>query len=88
LHSKPIHPDHAHRPDEHFLNRLDHLRNWRKYSAQKMGVQSDVVLPRNLMQLLALKNPQDIDELSTLLSDVPWRFQHFGVQILEVLSKS
>jgi hypothetical protein len=29
-----------------------------------------------------------MNELSTLMSDVPWRFQHFGTQILDVLTKT
>ena len=49
LRAKPIHPPHPPRPDDDFLERLDHLRSWRRKVAEHMGVSSDIVLPRVLM---------------------------------------
>jgi ribonuclease D len=86
LAASPLFPPYTPRPDEAFLNRLEALRHWRKKTAQKMGVQSDVILPRDLLHTLAEHNPQTEDALAVLMKDVPWRFAHFGKQILEVLA--
>jgi len=73
------------RPSDVFLSRLDALKKWRKKAAQKMGVESDVVLPRNLMELLARKRPATMPQLEDLLSDSPWRLARFGPQMLQIL---
>jgi ribonuclease D len=82
----PLYPPHNPRPDESFLERLDALREWRKYTARKRGVPSDVVLPRDLMIALAERAPDGMEELEEVLSDVPWRVEHFGQAILYLLS--
>ncbi len=76
------------RPDDAYLQRLDALRSWRKQAGLDMGVASDVVLPRDLLTELAEQNPQGPDELQVILQDVPWRLEHFGGQILEVLRRA
>ena len=68
------------------MERLEALRGWRKRTARNMGVPSDVVLPRDLMFTLARKAPSNAEELAGVLSDVPWRLERFGDQILEVIS--
>jgi len=85
--AKPIYPPRSPRPDGDFLDRLEVLRRWRKNTANKLGVASDVVLPRELMVSLARINPGDPAELARVMSPVPWRLEHFGEQILYVLSK-
>lgn len=79
---KPKQPE---RPDEAFLSRLDALKTWRKNKAREMKVESDVVLPRPLMELIADRAPRSIPELSHLLSDSPWRMARFGPQILKTV---
>jgi ribonuclease D len=80
-----VKPQQPERPDEAFLSRLDALKTWRKNAARKMRVESDVVLPRQLMELIAERAPRGILELSDLLSGSPWRMAHFGPQILKVV---
>jgi ribonuclease D len=80
-----IKPQQPGRPDEAFLSRLDALKTWRKSAARKMQVESDVVLPRQLMESIAERAPRSIPELSGLLSDSPWRMARFGPQILKVV---
>jgi ribonuclease D len=80
-----IKPQQPGRPDEAFLSRLDALKTWRKSAARKMQVESDVVLPRQLMESIAERAPRSIPELSDLLSDSPWRMARFGPQILKVV---
>jgi ribonuclease D len=80
-----VKPQQAERPDEAFLSRLDALKMWRKSVARKMQVESDVVLPRQLMELIAENAPRSMTELSDLLSGSPWRMARFGPQILQTV---
>jgi len=73
------------RPSDAFLTRLDELKKWRKKVARTMGVESDVVLPRNLMEMLARKGPDSMPQLDNLLSESPWRLARFGPQMLQIL---
>jgi ribonuclease D len=85
--SKPLYPPRQPRPDEGYMARLEALRDWRKYTARRMGVKSDVVLPRDLLERLAAQNPCDPGTLARALHDVPWRLERFGDQILAVLKE-
>jgi ribonuclease D len=80
-----VKPQQHERPDDAFLSRLDALKNWRKETARQMGVESDVVLPRQLLELVAYHAPRSMTELSDLLEGSPWRMARFGPQILKVL---
>ncbi len=71
-----------HRPDEVHLNRLEMLKKWRKKEAAKLEVESDVVLPRTLLLALAESGPEG---MTSIMEASPWRKEHFGAQILEVL---
>jgi ribonuclease D len=73
------------RPDEAFLYRLEALKQWRKMAAREMRVESDVVLPRSLMEKLAEAAPQNMNQLSELMVESPWRLGSFGPQILQAL---
>ncbi len=85
LKAQPIRPPRSTRQNNGLTNRLDALRNWRKKTARKMGVASDVVLSRDLMHTLAERNPLNLEELTEAMKDTPWRLEHFGEQILETL---
>jgi ribonuclease D len=87
LHAAPVHPPRTPRPDESFLLRLEALKKWRKVTARKLEIESDVVLPRDLLTDLAARNPRSTQELAETMQTVPWRLKHYGSQILEVLSK-
>ena len=80
-----VKPQQPERPDEAYLSRLDALKTWRKNAARKMQVESDVVLPRQLMEMIAENAPRSIPDLSDMLSNSPWRMAHFGPQILNVV---
>lgn len=80
-----VKPQQPERPDEAFVSRLDALKTWRKGTARKMKVESDVVLPRPLMEMIADRAPRSIPELSELLSESPWRMARFGPQILKTV---
>lgn len=88
LEAQPIYPPRSPRPDNGYLIRLDLLKHWRKQTARKMGVKSDVVMPRDLLYQLAHENPNDQETLERILQDAPWRLEHFGQQILLVLEET
>jgi ribonuclease D len=75
------------RPDEPFLNRLNALREWRKNKGLELKVESDVVLPRDYIELIASTNPKSANELSVSMKDIPYRSSHFGKEIMKVLLK-
>ncbi len=87
LQAAPMHPQRNARPDDRFLSRVDALKQWRKLKGRALGVESDIVLPRDVVYELATKNPQDRQALEQVLQDVPWRVEHFGEEILKVLRK-
>src|SRR3990172_2941615 len=71
--------------DEEFVARLDKLRAWRKKAAKEMDVESDVVLPRDIMESIARAFPKTLEDLDGLMTSVPWRRMKFGEQILDNL---
>jgi ribonuclease D len=74
------------RPNQAFLDRLNVLSEWRKKTGLKTGVESDIILPKSWMHHIAEINPKNIQELSTLMPDSPWRVSQFGVEILAVIT--
>lgn len=85
LHRPPLYPPRNCRPNEEYLAWLEALRQWRKTTAQKMGIASDVVLPREVMLRIAESPPNSLAELRQLMWDVPYRYERFGEQILNLL---
>ena len=88
LHAEPIHPPRNVRPDDRFLARVEALKLWRKQKAKELEVESDIILPRDLLQQLAAKNPLEMDALSECLAQVPWRRKRYGQEILIILRKA
>ncbi|HEX2696438.1 MAG TPA: HRDC domain-containing protein [Anaerolineales bacterium] len=70
------------RPRDAYLKRLDKLKDWRKKAAAEMNVESDVILPRSLLEALAERGPEGFP---SVMKSSPWRMEHFGSQILNVL---
>jgi ribonuclease D len=87
LKAEPIHPPRNTRPDDRFLARIEALKVWRKQKAKELEVESDIILPRDLVHRIAANNPQDAAALSACLEDVPWRRERYGGEILKVLKK-
>jgi len=84
-HAPPESPPSNHHLDYAVFNRIDTLREWRKNTGRKMGVPSDVVLPRDVLTRIAQANPNTLAELETQMKDVPYRFNHFGKEILHII---
>ncbi len=87
LAAAPIHRPRNIRPDDRYLARIEGLKQWRKLKAKQLGVESDIILPRDLLHRLASKMPMDDQSLSDCLHDVPWRHAQYGDEILGVLVK-
>ena len=83
----PIFPEKHTRPSNAYIKRIDTLKDWRKKKGSQMGVQSDIVLPRDILEEIAGRNPHTMEGLKDLMADVPWRYNHFGQHILDVISK-
>jgi len=86
--SPPAYRPAMRRPSEAVLNRLENLRNWRKNTARELGVESDVILPRDVLETIAGQNPHSLEELQTLMEEIPWRMNRFSQQILQALNGS
>ena len=80
-----VKPQQPQRPDDAYLSRLDALKNWRKTLARKMKVESDVILPRQLMEAIAGGAPKSLPELAEIMSGASWRMEQFGSQILKIV---
>jgi ribonuclease D len=81
----PAYRPYSPRPDDQLMWRLEALRNWRKSTARALGVESDVILPRDIMEVIAERNPRNFEELSEIMTTIPWRLNRFGKQILELV---
>ncbi len=87
LNAAPIHRPRNARPDDRYLARVEGLKQWRKLKAKELDVESDIILPRDLLHRLASKLPIDDQAISDCLQDVPWRRARYGDEILQVLMK-
>ena len=85
--AEPVIRKNRNRPDEHFLKRLDILHEWRKLKGKELKVESDVILPREYIETIAAENPESTYKLNTIMGAIPWRFQHFGTEIIRVLNQ-
>ena len=75
----------AEHPGEALLKRLDKLKTWRKKEAEKLKVDSDIVLPKKYLNILAEHPPGSMDELKSTMYESPNRFQKFGDQIYRLI---
>jgi len=59
---------------------------WRKNKGKEIGVQSDIILPRDILEDIAGRRPKDAHGLKEVMEEVPWRFNHYGGEILQVIT--
>jgi ribonuclease D len=76
------------RPSDAYLLRVDKLRRWRKNKGRTMGVESDVILPKDLLYEFAQTNPQSFGQVAEMMTSVPWRRDQFGDEIFQLLNPS
>jgi len=87
LQTAPVYRQSNPRPDGDFLQRIEWLRAWRKKAGQVMGVESDVILPRDVMEAIAQADPRNLSQLTLLMKDLPYRLSTFGEQILKAIQQ-
>jgi len=80
----PPHNDHF---QNHVLDRIEELRRWRKLSGERLGVPSDVILPRDVMVRIASSDTVNLYQLKKQMWDVPYRFSRFGNEIIKTLQQ-
>lgn len=83
--ASPEYPPHNKRPENSVLFRIDALREWRKVTGEDLGVPSDVILPRDVLNRIAWAGPKDLSDLEGMMEDVPYRFTRFGEDILSIV---
>lgn len=76
---------HNHRPEWDFFKRLDAIRAWRKQKASELQVMSDIILPKDILMDITHQNPNTMAELAEIMKEIPWRYEHFGEEILTVI---
>ncbi|MEP6896301.1 MAG: ribonuclease D [Chloroflexota bacterium] len=77
--------DQAKRPSDALLRRLEKLKVWRKKLAKEMSVESDIVLPKPFLNTLAENPPTDLEELKTVMTQSPSRFEKYGAEIYRLI---
>jgi ribonuclease D len=86
LQKEPLYPPKVRKCDQELKARIENLKSWRKQTAVQYKVESDVILPRDLLVDIAEKQPKNLNELSELMQYFPWRFHQFGSMILSVFN--
>lgn len=70
---------------EPVASRYKKIHAWRKKKAEGRKVESDVILPREIVWDISHKNPQNLKELKELMKPLEWRFRAYGEEILKLL---
>jgi ribonuclease D len=73
------------RMDDDVVDRYKRLRKWRKSTAEARQVDSDIILPREIMWTIANEAPQTKKKLHQLMKPLEWRFLKYGDEILRVV---
>lgn len=73
------------RPKDAVLKRLDKLKTWRKKVAEEMKVDSDIILPKSYLYLLAEHPLRDMNALKVVMSESPFRFKRYGDEICKLI---
>ncbi len=83
--AQPVARTRSKRLNDTTLARLEKLKEWRKKEAAGLKVESDIILPKPMLYAIAEQGPRDMEKLSMLMFESPWRFRHFGESILKAL---
>jgi ribonuclease D len=65
--------------------RFQRLREWRRAAAAARGIESDLILPRDMAWEIARANPADLQALHLLMAPLETRFAAHGPAILHAL---
>jgi len=81
----PVKREQAKRPSDAMLRRLEKLKVWRKKLAKDMAVESDIVLPKMYLNMLAENPPKNLQELELSMQASPTRFHKYGEEIYRLI---
>ena len=74
--------------DEATRTRYEDLREWRKNTARKRNLESDLILPRDVLIEIATQAPRDLTTLRMIMAPLESRFQRYGEDILRIIHKT
>jgi len=74
--------------DEATHTRYENLREWRKNAARKRNLESDLILPRDILIEIAAQAPRDLATLRKIMAPLESRFQRYGEDILRIIHKT
>ncbi len=72
---------------EDVLRRRDLLAEWRKKKGSRLGVSSNVILTRELLESIADKPIRNLQELERAMQSSPTRFSQYGLELIDLLRK-
>ena len=75
----------AKHPNDAMLKRLEKLKVWRKKIAREMSVESDIVLPKMYLNMLAENPPKNLEDLEIVMQISPTRFNNYGAEIYRLI---
>ncbi len=81
---RPRHPK-SENGDQIIQARYETLRRWRKRAAEARQIESDVVLPREMLWTIARSAPRTLDELKPMMQPLTWRHRTYGQEIINAL---
>lgn len=79
------HPPATERIKDDIAERYELLRKWRKHKAQERGVESDVIIPREVLWEIAQHPPGMVTDLEYITGFGPVRREKYGPEILQLL---
>lgn len=75
-------------PEAGVRSRHSRLRDWRKHRARERGVNSDIIMPKDLLWQIAKEAPESMQDLEAIDALGPWRRAQYGSEILQVLQRT
>jgi ribonuclease D len=79
---RPLRVEHE---DEAVLDRFETLRKWRKARALARGVESDVIVPKDVLMDIARRAPQTMQDLDAVRGLGPTRREKYGEEIVKLM---
>jgi ribonuclease D len=81
----PSPPARPPRIDPVIMERFNALREWRKARANARGVESDVIVSKDVLWVLAERAPANLNDMQGIPGLGPWRLSHYGDELLEII---
>jgi len=83
----PSPPPRPPRTDPVIMERFNALREWRKGRATARGVESDVIVSKDVLWILAERAPTHVNDMQGIPGLGPWRLAHYADELLEIIRR-